>query len=140
MENLNFDCDRCFNHVLSKKVFKTFASRWKDKRSYFQTKIKGNIAKNFSKDFLAKVTSLTAATSIHRDCIPKFTSNNCGEMESLTVLLTREQMEIFYSQEKHIIVKRGFGCGNTIVAAAMLQKISESLGKHEKFFFICYDS
>ena len=108
MENLNFDCDRCFNHVLSKKVFKTFASRWKDKRSYFQTKSKGNIAKNFSKDFLAKVTSLTAATSIHRDCIPKFTSNNCGEMESLTVLLTREQMKIFYSQEKHIIVKRGF--------------------------------
>ena len=134
------DCDKCLNHVLSKKEIETFASRWNDKRSYFQTKSEGKVTKDFSKDFLAKVTSLTAATSIHQDYIPKFTSNSCGEMESLAVLLTREQMKIFYSQEKHMIIKGGFGCGKTIVAAAILEKISKSLGEHEKLFFICYDS
>ena len=61
-------------------------------------------------------------------------------MESLAVLLTPEQMKIFYSQEKHMIIKGGFGCGKTIVAAAVLEKISKSLGEHEKLFFICYDS
>ena len=134
------DCDKCLNHVLSKKEIETFASRWNDKRSYFQTKSEGKVTKDFSKDFLAKVTSLTAATSIHHDYIPKFTSNSCGKMESLVVLLTREQMKIFYSQEKHMIIKGGFGCGKTIVAAAILEKISKSLGEHEKLFFICYDS
>ena len=134
------DCDKCLNHVLSKKEIETFASPWNDKRSYFQTKSEGKVTKDFSKDFLAKVTSLTAATSIHHDYIPKFTSNSCGEMESLAVLLTREQMKIFYSQEKHMIIKGGFGCGKTIVAAAILEKISKSLGEHEKLFFICYDS
>ena len=134
------DCDKCLNHVLSKKEIETFASRWNDKRSYFQTKSEGKVTKDFSKDFLAKVTSLMAATSIHHDYIPKFTSNSCGEMESLAVLLTREQMKIFYSQEKHMIIKGGFGCGKTIVAAAILEKISKSLGEHEKLFFICYDS
>ena len=61
-------------------------------------------------------------------------------MESLAVLLTREQMNIFYSQDKYMIVKGGFGCGKTIVAAAILEKISKSLREHEKLFFICYDS
>ena len=134
------DCGKCLNHVLSKKEIETFTSRWNDKRSYFQTKSEGKVTKDFSKDFLAKVTSLTAATSIHYDYIPKFTSNSCGEMESLAVLLTPEQMKIFYSQEKHMIIKGGFGCGKTIVAAAILEKISKSLGEHEKLFFICYDS
>ena len=134
------DCGKCLNHVLSKKEIEKFTSRWNDNRSYFQTKSEGKVTKDFSKDFLAKVTSLTAATSIHYDYIPKFTSNSCGEMESLAVLLTREQMKIFYSQEKHMIIKGGFGCGKTIVAAAILEKISKSLGEHEKLFFICYDS
>ena len=77
-EKANVDCDKCLNHVLSEKEIKTFASRWNDKRSYFQTKSEGKVTKDFSKDFLAKVTSLTAATNIHYDYLPKFTSNNCG--------------------------------------------------------------
>ena len=134
------DCDKCLNHVISQKEFKTFASRWNNKRSYFQTKSEGKVTKDFSKDFLAKITSLTAATNIHHDYIPKFTSNSCGEMENLAVLLTREQMKIFYSQDRHMIIKGGFGCGKTIVAAAILEKMSKSLRGHEKLFFICYDS
>ena len=134
------DCDKCLNHVLTEKEIKTFASRWNDKRSYFQTKSEGKVTKDFSKDFLAKVTSLTAATNIHYHYVPKFTSNNCGGMESLAVLLTREQMKIFNSQDKHMIIKGGFGCGKTIPAAAILEKISKSLTEHEKLFFICYDS
>ena len=134
------DCDKCLNHVLSEKGIKTFESRWNDKRSYYQTKSEGKVTKDFSKNFLAKVTSLMAAANIHHDYIPKFKNDNCGEMESLAVLLTREQMKIFYSQDKHMIIKGGFGCGKTIVAAAILEKISKSLGEHEKLFFICYDS
>ena len=132
------NCDKCLNHVLSENKFKTFASMWEKK--YFQTKSKGKVKKAFSKDFLAKAISLMAITYIYHECIPKFTSNNCGEMDSLAVLLTREQMKIFHSKDKHMIVKGGFGCGKTIVAAAILKKISESLGEHEKLFFICYDS
>ena len=132
------DCDECLNHVLSESKFKSFASLWKKK--YFQTKTEGKFKKDFSNYFLAKATSLMAATHIYYDCIPKFTSRTCEEMNNLAVLLTREQLEIFYSQDKHMIVKGGFGCGKTIVAAAILQKISENLGEHEKLFFICYDS
>ena len=135
-----FDCDTCLCHVFSVKEFQAFESRWKKERNYFQTKSEGKITKDFSTDFIAKATSLMAATYVYHDCIPKFTSKTCGEMDSLAVLLTREQMEIFYSQDKHIIIKGGFGCGKTIVAAAILRKICQILQKHEKLFFICYDT
>ena len=36
-----------------------------------------------------------------------------------------EQMEIVYSQDKHIIIRGGFGCGKTIIAAAMLKKFEK---------------
>ena len=132
------DCDKCLNHVLSESKFKSFQALWKKK--YFQIKSEGKFKKEFNNGFLVKATSLMAATYIYYDCIPKFTSRTCEEMDNLAVLLTREQMEIFYSQDKHMIVKGGFGCGKTIVAAAILQKNSENLGEHEKLFFICYDS
>ena len=137
-DNSQLDCQQCLNHVLSEEEFKTFPSQWKD--DYFQTESKGKIKKDFCKKFLAKATSLIAATYIYPKCIPKFTSSNCKEMDSLAVLLTREQMEIYHSQDKHMIIKGGFGCAKTVVAAAMLEKKSKSLLEHEKIFYICYDS
>ena len=38
-----------------------------------------------------------------------------------------------------MLIKGGFGCGKSIIAAAMSQKILENLKKDEKLFYICYD-
>ena len=57
-------------------------------------------------------------------------------MEDLAVLLTPEQMDVYYSQDKHILIKGGFGCGKSIIAAAILQKISESLKEDEKLYML----
>ena len=61
-------------------------------------------------------------------------------MEHVKVFLTPEQMQIFYSQDKHMIIKGGFGCAKSIIAAAMLEKIAESSKNDEKLFHICYDA
>ena len=61
-------------------------------------------------------------------------------MEHVKVLLTPAQMDIFFSEDKHMIIKGGFGCGKSIVAAAMLEKIAENLKNDEKLFHICYDA
>ena len=91
------------------------------------------------KNFLAKVTGTVAATFIFGEHIPTLTDKSDEKMENLRVLLTREQMEIVYSQDKHIIIKGGFGCGKTVIAAAMFKKIAESLKNDEKLYYICYD-
>ena len=79
-----------------------------------------------------------AATYVYPDCLPKFVSKPCEGIENLVVLLKREQMEIFYSQDKHVVVKGGFGCGKATVADAVLEKISGSMLKNEKLFCICF--
>ena len=81
-----------------------------------------------------------AATFIHNKYVPAMTENPDKQMINSKVLLTRKQMGIFYSEDKHMIIRGGFGCGKTIIAAAMLKKISESLKNDEKLYFICYDS
>ena len=137
----NLDCDLCMNHVLSEKDLADIGNWLEGKEIYFQAGSGGEINKAFSKHFSAKLTGLLAAARIHPNYIPILTVNqeDHQHMENLAVLLTPAQMDVYYSEKKHMIIKGGFGCGKSIIAAAMLQKICEGLGKNEKLFYICYD-
>ena len=129
--------------MLSLDEFKdlpAFENWWKERETYFEKVSIKDINPDFIKSFSAKITGTVAATFIYGKHIPTLTDKYDEQMIKLAVLLTREQMDIVYSQDKHIIIKGGFGCGKTIVAAAMLEKISESLKNDEKLYYICYDS
>ena len=143
----NLDCPSCKNHVLSEEDFtniKTFRDWWLNRSIYFENRGKGNITealRELSEKFLSKVTGVLSAASLYPNYIPEFTPEKSSDqhMEHLKVLLTPEQMDVYYSQEKHMVIKGGFGCGKSIIAAAMLQKISESLKEDEKLYCVCYD-
>ena len=142
-QGFELKCSDCNYNVLSIEEFKeltTFEDWWKLRTMYFEEGSVEEINLDFTKRFCAKITGTVAATLIHDKYIPSLTDNSDEKMESLTVLLTREQMEIVYSQDKHIIIRGGFGCGKTIIAAAVLKKISKSLQNDEKLYYICYDS
>ena len=137
------DCRNCTNHVLSEKELNF--SGWLEsgeKKKYFKTGNETKIKEDLSKKFLAKITGVLAAASIHPNYIPMPNDDqkDNDQMEHVKVLLTPDQMDIFYSQHKHMIIKGGFGCGKSIIAAAMLEKIAESLKNEEKLFHICYDA
>ena len=136
-------CPDCTNNVLSLEIFKDpviFENWWEDKSLHFERETMENINSDYINSFLAKITGTAASTFIYGKYIPTMTEKSDEQMENLAVLLTREQMEIVYSQHKHVIVRGGFGCGKTIIAAAMLKKISEGLKTDEKLYYICYDS
>ena len=140
---IKLECPDCKNNVLSLEEFKdlhTFENWWKERETYFGKMSVKNISPDFIKKFLAKITGTVAATFIYGKHVPTLTDKSDEQMANVMVLLTREQMDIVYSQVKHIIIKGGFGCGKTIVAAALLKKISESLKNDEKLYYICYDS
>ena len=136
------DCHYCINHVLSKEELADFPDWFGNRENYFQTEQKVRIRENASESFLAKVVGVLAAAHIDHNWIPKFIGDqdDYKQMEHVKVFLTPEQMKIFYSQDKHMIIKGGFGCGKSIIAAAMLEKIAESLKNDEKLFHICYDA
>ena len=138
------DCSSCKNHVLSEEDFtsiKTFRDWWIHRSTYFETEYKGNITEASSKTFLAKLTGVLSAALLYPNYIPQFTreKNSRQHMEHLKVLLTPMQLDVYYSQEKHMVLKGGFGCGKSIIANVMLQKISESLKEDEKLFYVCHD-
>ena len=137
----NLDCDLCMNHVLSEKDLADFGNWLEGKESYFQAGSGKEVNKAFNKRFSAKLIGVLAATRIHPNYIPTLTDNQDDHqhMENLAVLLTPAQMDVYYAQEKHMIIKGGFGCGKSIIAAAMLQKIANSLGEGEQLFYVCYD-
>ena len=134
-------CDLCMNHVLSEKDLRDFDNWLEEKESYFKAGSGKKIEEAFSKDFSARLTGVLAAAYIHPNYIPVVTDDQDDHehMEHLAVLLQPVQMDVYYSEKKHMIIKVGFGCDKSIIAAAMLQKISESLEKDENLFYICYD-
>ena len=69
---------------------------------------------------MAKIAGAVAATFIYDKYMPTMTVNSNEKIENLSVLLTRQQMEILYSQHNHMIIKGNFECGKTAVAGAML--------------------
>ena len=136
-------CTNCINNVLSLETFKdlpTFENWYENRAMYFEKESMENINARFINFFLAKITGAVAATFIYGEYMPAMAVLPNEKMENLSVLLTRQQMEILYSQHKHMIIKGGFGCGKTVIAAAMLKKISESLRSDEKLYYICYDA
>ena len=136
-------CTNCINNVLSLETFKdlpTFENWYENRAMYFEKESMENINARFINFFLAKITGAVAATFIYGEYMPAMAVRPNEKMENFSVLLTRQQMGILYSQHKHLIVKGGFGCGKTIIAAAMLKKISESLRNDEKLYYICYDA
>ena len=142
-DDIELECLNCINNVLSLETLKnltTFENWWEDKTAYYETETLENINPEFIYSFLAKITGIVAATFIYGKYIPTMTDKPDQQIANLEVLLTPEQMEIVYSRYKHIIIRGGFGCGKTIVAAAILKKISESLKKGEKLYYICFDS
>ena len=140
----NSDCQRCLNHVLSLKEFADTGESnffWESRGSYFETEYKGKIDEALCRTFSAKLAGILGAALVHPNYIPIFTNkqNVHQHMQHLTVLLTPEQLDVYYSKDKHMIVKGGFGCGKSIIAAVMLQKISESLEEDEELIHVCYD-
>ena len=136
-------CVNCVNNVLSLETLKdlpTFENWYENKATYFEKETVQNITVSFIKLFLAKITGTVAAAFIYGEYVPTLTVSSEEKMQNLSVLLTRQQMDILYSQHKYMIIKSGFGCGKTVIAAAMLRKISESLRNNEKLYYICYDS
>ena len=140
----NLDCRLCINHVLSEEEFtdiNKYNDWWVKKEGFFETECKEEISETLCKKFSAKIAGVLATAFVYPNYIPKFTDdqNSHQQMEHMAVLLTPAQIDIYYSHDKHMLIKGGFGCGKSIIAAAMLQKISESLEESQKLFYICYD-
>ena len=78
----------------------------------------------------AKVVSCVGATKI-QNIFPAFTFKKENQMKEALLLLTTEQIDILYSEDKHMIVDGPYGSGKSII---------DTLPKNELLYYVSYDS
>ena len=98
-QDFQLKCINCVNNVLSLETFKglpTFENWYENKSTYFEKERLENVNANFINFFLAKITVAVAATFLYGEYMLTMTVNSNEKMENLSLLLTRQQIEILY--------------------------------------------
>ena len=71
--------------------------------------------------------------------LPTLTDNISQQFKQTYFLYTPQQMDIHFSNDKHIIIQGSYGSGKSLVGLKKLELISKSLGKDEKIIYINFD-
>ena len=75
--------------------------------------------------------------------IPTFTDDVDEQMKHVLMLLTRQQKDIIYSDEKHLIIRGPYGSGKSVVALKKLEILLKELEENKinkVTYLICHDS
>ena len=138
------NCTGCKHSIVAVEVlelYELFKTWWEIAVNHYQTKNTGDLDKDKAEAFSAKLLAFLAAAQFI-DNLPTLTKNRSEQMEHMLVMLTPEQKDIFYSGDKHLIIKGPYGCGKTIIARKKLEMLSgepAKNGKNEIVYFVCYD-
>ena len=71
--------------------------------------------------------------------LPTLTDNISQQFKQTYFLYTPQQMDIHFSNDKHIIIQGSYGSGKSLVGLKKLELISQSLEKDEKIIYINFD-
>ena len=71
--------------------------------------------------------------------LPTLTDNKSEQFKQTYFIYTRQQMEIHFSNAKHLIIQGAYGSGKSLLGLKKLELISKNLGQHEKIIYINFD-
>ena len=71
--------------------------------------------------------------------LPTLTYDKSQQFKQTYFIYTPQQMEIHFSNAKHLIIQGSYGSGKSLLGLKKLELISKNLGQHEKFIYINFD-
>ena len=71
--------------------------------------------------------------------LPDLTGDRSKEFKQTYFLYTPQQMNIHFSDAKHIVIQGSYGSGKSLLGLKKLELISSSLGRNEKIVYINFD-
>ena len=142
--NESFSCEGCKHSIIAVEIlesYELFKVWWDNQVCHYKVKNTGELDKYKVEVFSANFIGFLAAAQFFDD-LPTFTEDPGEQMEHALVLLTPEQKDILYSNDKHLIIKGPYGCGKTIIARKKLLMLSEEFALNKRsdlVYFVCYD-
>ena len=134
-------CNFCRLFSLSSKEFESPAALkdwWKSIENYEgwwnlvhrkkQNKLLGNLA--------AEILCFMAA---QEKGLPSLTDDKSEQFKQSYFLYTPQQMDIHFSDAKHVVIQGSYGSGKSILGLKKLEMISKNSGLDEKIIYINFD-
>ena len=73
--------------------------------------------------------------------LPSITNNVCQQFEQTCLLFTPQQMDIYLSDTKHIVIQGSYGSGKSILGLKKLEMIAKDKStQYQKIIYINFDS
>ena len=135
-------CTDCRSYLIPREEIEhidLFTTWYEQKSVDFDVRFAVYFDENKTNEILAKIISCMGATKVH-DLLPAFTTEEEKQMEEALLLLTPEQIDILYSEEKHIIVNGPYGSGKSIIGRIKAKRIADNLPESELLYYVSYDS
>ena len=142
-------CKFCEHQVISVNSLGSsdMFQNWLEKKEcHFETDYNPTNKNNtFSLAFSAKLLGFLASFQFLKENhfhwrLPSLTDNPTTQMAETTILLTREQLRIVNSSNKHLMIQGCYGSGKSLIAFKKAEMTSKILKQNEILCFISYDS
>ena len=86
----------------------------------------------------AEILGFMAAAQIPN--IPSLTKDTTQKLKQTYLLYTPQQMNVYFSDAKHVIIQGAYGSGKSILGLKKLELIRKSIRPNETIFYVNYDS
>ena len=87
-------------------------------------------------DLAAKILCFMA---VQEKGLPTLTDDKSQQFKQTYFLYTRQQMDIHFSDAKHVVIQGSYGSGKSLIGLKKLELISKSLEGNEKIIYINFD-
>ena len=135
------ECKFCYLFSLSYKDFESptiFESWWELVETYedwwdFESQ---EMQSKLFDDLAAEILCFMA---VQEKGLPDLTGNISKQFKQTYFLYTPQQMDIHFSDAKHVVIQGSYGSGKSLLGLKKLELISNSLGRNEKIIYINFD-
>ena len=95
--------------------------------------------KKQSKLFDNLVAEISCFMAVQQKGLPTLTNERSQQFRQTYLLYTPQQMDIYFSEAKHIVIQGSYGSGKSILGLKKLELIWKSLKQNEKIIYINFD-
>ena len=91
----------------------------------------------FFDDLAAEILCFMA---VQEKGLPLLTDDKIQQFKQIYFLYTPQQMNIYFSDAKHVVIQGSYGSGKSLLGLKKLELIWNSLGRNEKIIYVNFDS